>query len=631
MEKKNVHIALCLIFLLGYATVEVMATDVSGIITSNTTWTLVGSPYIVVGNILINSGVTLTIEPGVTIKFNDYYLYIDGTFIARGNSSQWITFTSNQLIPQQEDWKEIKFRDASMDATFNSEGNYVSGCIMEYCRVEYAGGGGDERSPIHLFQSSAFLNHLTITNNNRQGIFAESSNSKINDCTISNVLCGIRVSSDSQLMITNCHFTNNGEGIMGTGSHSDISDCIFTNNTYGIGLSGNGDITNCTITNNNYGMICALSDATINNCNISYNSNDGLRFDTPTWPKFTNCRIMNNGSYGINCSGGAYPEFNNCTISDNGNSGIYVSGAPNVFDCIITGNNGNGIELHSSTGNYFGNRIINNTRNGFYISGGCNPKIERCNMSLNAEYDMYNASSNNISCPNNYWGTTNTSIINENIYDFYDEFDFGKVLYNPISDEDNSLPVEIVSFTAGVREGEIILHWVTESETNNIGFHVYRSLDENNYYERITTTLIEGADNSSSRHEYTFIDWNVVSGNTYFYKLEDVDVYGNSVFHGPISVMVEQTAQSQKTCAFQNYPNPFNLETEIAFVLGKEGLVRLEIFNSQGQIVALLKNEEMPAGEQKVKFDASGLASGIYYYRITAGDYFSINKMTLIR
>jgi len=63
-------------------------TDVSGVISSNTTWTLANSPYIVTGNILVNEGITLTIEPGVIVKFDsDTYIKMEGTLTAVGNQN----------------------------------------------------------------------------------------------------------------------------------------------------------------------------------------------------------------------------------------------------------------------------------------------------------------------------------------------------------------------------------------------------------------------------------------------------------------------------------------------------------------------------------------------------------------
>src|SRR5256885_5347022 len=76
-------------------------TNVSGGIYTNTTWTLANSPYIVVDTVVVFPGVTLTIEPGVTVKFanNKKITIRQGTLIAIGTSSDSITFTSNSASP----------------------------------------------------------------------------------------------------------------------------------------------------------------------------------------------------------------------------------------------------------------------------------------------------------------------------------------------------------------------------------------------------------------------------------------------------------------------------------------------------------------------------------------------------
>ena len=83
-------------------------TNVSGVISSNTTWTLANSPYVVTGNILVSEGVTLTIEPGVVVKFDsEKVMQIRGELIAQGTSDSKITFTSNASSPAANDWANI--------------------------------------------------------------------------------------------------------------------------------------------------------------------------------------------------------------------------------------------------------------------------------------------------------------------------------------------------------------------------------------------------------------------------------------------------------------------------------------------------------------------------------------------
>jgi len=81
----------------------------------------------------------------------------------------------------------------------------------------------------------------------------------------------------------------------------------------------------------------------------------------------------------------------------------------------------------------------------------------------------------------------------------------------------------------------------------------------------------------------------------------------------------------------QNYPNPFNPATTIFFVLSQPSAVRLEVFDIQGRRVEVLTNRTLNAGEHRINFDASGLASGMYIYKLRAGSFEQSKTMTLIK
>jgi hypothetical protein len=81
----------------------------------------------------------------------------------------------------------------------------------------------------------------------------------------------------------------------------------------------------------------------------------------------------------------------------------------------------------------------------------------------------------------------------------------------------------------------------------------------------------------------------------------------------------------------QNYPNPFNPSTAITFQLPERGTVSLKVFDTVGRDVATLVSGTMQAGEHTARFDAKDLASGIYFYRLTAGDGSRTRKMLLLR
>jgi len=84
-------------------------------------------------------------------------------------------------------------------------------------------------------------------------------------------------------------------------------------------------------------------------------------------------------------------------------------------------------------------------------------------------------------------------------------------------------------------------------------------------------------------------------------------------------------------CLRQNYPNPFNPTTAICYQLPAISQVDLSIYNTLGQKVATLVSENQPAGYYTVHWDASGLASGVYFYRLEAGEFVQTKKMILVR
>ena len=81
----------------------------------------------------------------------------------------------------------------------------------------------------------------------------------------------------------------------------------------------------------------------------------------------------------------------------------------------------------------------------------------------------------------------------------------------------------------------------------------------------------------------------------------------------------------------QNYPNPFNPITNIKFQIKKPGLVTLKVYDILGREVTTIINKELEAGYYNYQWNASMLASGIYFYRITAGDYIEVKKMILMK
>lgn len=81
----------------------------------------------------------------------------------------------------------------------------------------------------------------------------------------------------------------------------------------------------------------------------------------------------------------------------------------------------------------------------------------------------------------------------------------------------------------------------------------------------------------------------------------------------------------------QNYPNPFNPSTTIKYELPRSSEVKLSVFDMLGREVSVLVNERRDAGVHEVKFDGSNLASGVYFYRLQAGDFVQSRKLVLLK
>ncbi|MBI5463766.1 MAG: right-handed parallel beta-helix repeat-containing protein [Ignavibacteriales bacterium] len=214
-------------------------TTASGYISADTTWTAANSPYSVTGNVIVRSGVTLTIEPGVTVKFDaDKALQIDGGLIAKGTSASPITFTGGKdaSTGTTAKWAYILFSDSSTDATYStSSGDYASGSIMEYCTVEYAGGTSvSDNGAIRMNNAHPFINYCTIRNNSAPGIYAYNiaGTLKITNSTITdNKGTGVSFSHSGGATTISGNTIKNNTASSGGGIFTSWGTVTLTNNT----------------------------------------------------------------------------------------------------------------------------------------------------------------------------------------------------------------------------------------------------------------------------------------------------------------------------------------------------------------------------------------------------------------
>jgi DNA-binding MarR family transcriptional regulator len=355
-------------------------TYVNGVISSDTLWIEGNSPYIVTGNILVEPGINLTIEPGVDIRFNGfYYMRIEGRLIAEGAEDNMITFTSNKSSPGPGDWDSIKFT------------NYPDeGSIFNYCNFEY----GTIAIDIDADNIAApNITYCNVKQNSQIGIkyyatatpgysfypYSEISNNTITD----NGDWGIEV--DYYVNIPNASVL--------------IHDNLIEHNIKGISVEVNAG----SLTLNNNVIINNVGDGV--NCYY----NDELVFPSKTINiSIRNNLISYNGGNGLIISGSYWFGYTYTTIVIEHNSiifnewGINFEQHEEITDIIIRYNN-----------------IYNNT---YYDAKN------------NQEYDK--------DIPYNWWGTTDSKIIDQHIFDYYDDFNKGILNYTPfLMEPDPNAPV----------------------------------------------------------------------------------------------------------------------------------------------------------------------------------------------
>ncbi|MFZ5434234.1 MAG: T9SS type A sorting domain-containing protein [Calditrichota bacterium] len=188
---------------------------------------------------------------------------------------------------------------------------------------------------------------------------------------------------------------------------------------------------------------------------------------------------------------------------------------------------------------------------------------------------------------------------------------------------DGFLPVELLSFSATSGNDRVSLAWTTASETDNDHFEIVR--------DNVKIAQIN-AHGGASGATYSYTDQNVERGRTYSYDLVAVDLNGNREVLGSESAsLLEQPTVVNEYALYQNYPNPFNPTTQIRFDLAEAGFVTLKVYNPMGQEIATLVNGNLGAGAKTVEFDASGLPSGVYLYRLEAGKFSAVQKMMLMK
>lgn len=376
-------------------------TNVSGTISQNTTWTLApmppnnGSPYIVIGNITVNPGVTLTIEPGVEVKFaGNYSLTVNGTLSAAGTSSQNIRFTSNQTTPATGDWVGIRFLGSGTGTA-------------QYSIIEYADKG------LYLETATASITNNTIRNNNN-AVYVKGSSSSVTNNTISNNTEYAAVIEYPTGTITSPDFNsntysgNNPNGIHlipGPSGYIDRSTTLTKDNAPYIATENINVLS--------YPGVPAVAMTIQPGVEIRFDPGFGLNFTTfgggnvalnAQGTQANPIVMISNaaapapgdwkGLYFSNATVGSLTSIDYLNLSYAGNSNtpaIFVDNVTQLFSIshsTIQNNSNKGFYILNSSVNLSNNTISNNAAEGIYIEGKFSANVTNNTISNSGSYPV---------------------------------------------------------------------------------------------------------------------------------------------------------------------------------------------------------------------------------------------------
>jgi hypothetical protein len=563
--------------------------------------------YSITNKITISANDRVYINPGTTVLFSGSTSGFDvnGKFLAVGTPTDSIIFSSSNQDSTGAAYNGFYFLDSSVD----------SACIISYARIEYAYYG------LRCVGASPTLSHSYLWKCRRGANLSSNSHPIITHNRIERSYeYGITLTTGCSPLIEWNELVNNNsqntsaKNQISIGTQNDNSPTILNNKIHGGMFNRTGGIS-----------VSTLLSGSSSSSEIAYNEIYNNSFG-----------IAMTGSNPITCY-----VHNNLIYNNNINPDVMVSGSgintygTAVVAPVITKNTiyGNwwGVTIQVGiSGQPGANPNLGNVENTDTTDDGLN--IIYGNVQGSNVYDLYNNTFDPIFAQNNDWGVYDSTLIEDHIFHQVDSLALGLVRFMPFS---NSIPVELTSFTAIVSTGKVVLNWVTATELNNSGFQIERRKTKDERSEEwVSIGFVNGNGTSTETHTYSFADQNPTAGISY-YRLKQIDFDGSFEYSNIVEVNLTLPIAFSLD---QNYPNPFNPSTKIKYTIpnvtlsGVEGSrVILKVYDVLGDEVATLVNEEKPAGNYEISFDASKLSSGVYFYQIQAGNFVETKKMILIR
>ncbi len=230
------------------------------------------------------------------------------------------------------------------------------------------------------------------------------------------------------------------------------------------------------------------------------------------------------------------------------------------------------------------------------------------------------------------------------IYEYYywlESIDYGGTsdIYGPTN---LLIPnCDLSTFTAQYLDNIPTLYWMTQSEIDNLGWNIYRSINDSSFEnaEMINIVLIPGQGTTSEPTNYIYPDEDVEAnpGDVLWYWLESINFGGGSYIYYPPAYLIIPTAVEDShlhladIVLYQNHPNPFNGSTKISFSLPHPEKVKIQIYNLKGQLIETLLDENKTAGNHTFEWNAEEMSSGIYFMKLLTKERAIVRKLVIIK
>jgi parallel beta-helix repeat protein len=443
---------------------------ISGVISQNTTLTKNNNPYIVVEDVIVSEGVTLTIEPGTIIEFQPFRkLTVQGTLIAHGTKQDSIFFIVFNK-PNNSPWLGLVFDNSQ--TSVDSSGNYISGTVLSNASIS------DASNAITLKGKSGILIENSLIQKCDDGIYLnDAENTIIRECRISQTGLGIFISSGSTAWYNrienNVISDNYLYGFLINNCNSKVQHNQFIHNRVeknyigvyigneGFPDIGNNSICNNIISNNIFEGARIQQDSTVFLGNFVNNNHIGLTLKLTEGSLVSRNVFSNNESYAIQITDSA---SNNRILQNN------------------ISRNGGGIFLSSESdkqalfNTFLNNTIYLNHGTSFLIESSPQGPIHYNNFYLNGDTNSFvNRTVHLIEAENNWWGTESTALIDSMIYDVLDDPLLGLVRYQQSLGQTDTIapimpPRNVVKKQAG---GDVLVSWDPVMAADLAGYYVY--------------------------------------------------------------------------------------------------------------------------------------------------------------